>query len=50
MIRGQSTLYSTSPTTTDSPSCSVVESEVQKPNTQTDGYLDESKKDTFTFF
>lgn len=42
MIRGQNPLYTTSPTTTDSPSCSVVESEVQKPNTQKDG-PDESK-------
>jgi len=36
-------MYTTSPTTTDSPSCSMVESEVQKPHTQQDGYPDDSK-------
>lgn len=36
-------MYTTSPTTTDSPSCSMVESEVQKPNTQQEGYHDDSK-------
>lgn len=44
MIRGQNnTLYTTSSTATESPSCSVVESEVQKPSTPKDGYPDESK-------
>jgi len=42
-------MYTTSPTTTDSPSCSMVESEVQKPNTQQDGYHDDSKY-IFNFF
>jgi len=36
-------MYTTSPSTTDSPSCSMVESEVQKPHTQQDGYPDDSK-------
>ncbi|VVC24089.1 Hypothetical protein CINCED_3A012133 [Cinara cedri] len=41
LIHGKKPLYTTSPTTTDSPSCSMVESEGQKPNSQKDDYIDE---------
>ncbi|XP_025418904.1 piezo-type mechanosensitive ion channel component-like isoform X8 [Sipha flava] len=50
LIRGQSTLYTTSPTRTDSPSCSVVESEVQKPNAQKDGYSDDKEYKSNIFY
>ncbi|XP_025196089.1 piezo-type mechanosensitive ion channel component-like isoform X2 [Melanaphis sacchari] len=50
LIRGQKPLYTTSPTTTDSPSCSMVESEIQKPNTEQDGYHDDKEYKSNIFY
>eukprot|EP00102_Acyrthosiphon_pisum_P023005 XP_016660215.1 PREDICTED: piezo-type mechanosensitive ion channel component isoform X3 [Acyrthosiphon pisum] len=43
-------MYTTSPSTTDSPSCSMVESEVQKPHTQQDGYPDDKEYKSNIFY
>ncbi|XP_022177206.1 piezo-type mechanosensitive ion channel component-like isoform X2 [Myzus persicae] len=50
LIRGQKPMYTTSPTTTDSPSCSMVESEVQKPHTQQEGYPDDREYKSNIFY
>lgn len=50
LIRGQKPMYTTSPSTTDSPSCSMVESEVQKPHTQQDGYPDDREYKSNIFY